>query len=62
MKTTDLMSAAEPVPTIYVGEELTVCPSCRTRTELLAMRANSVRREVCPKCGKQYDVVDDDES
>lgn len=60
MKPNDTKSAAAPVQTIYVGEELTRCPSCRTRTELLAMCAN-VRREGCPTCGQQYDVVDDDE-
>ncbi|GJJ05647.1 hypothetical protein RugamoR64_61850 [Duganella rhizosphaerae] len=60
MKSNDLKSAAAPVPTIYVGEELTLCPSCGTRTELLAIRANNVRREGCTKCGQQYDVVDDE--
>lgn len=60
MKTNDTTSAAAPVQTIYVGEELTRCPSCGTRTELLAMLVHT-RRECCPRCGKQYDVVDDDE-
>lgn len=62
MKTNNLMSAAQPVTAIYVGKESTVCPSCCTRIELLAMCVNNVRREGCPKCGQQYDVVDDDES
>lgn len=60
MKTNDTKSAAAPVQTIYVDEELTRCRSCGTRTELLAMLAHA-RRESCPRCGQQYDVVDDDE-
>lgn len=60
MKINDTTSAAAPVQTIYVGEELTLCPSCGTRTELLAMLAHA-RREGCASCGQQYDVVDDEE-
>lgn len=53
MKTNYLMSAAKPARTINVREELTVFPSCCTRTELLAVCVNNMRREGCSKRGKQ---------
>lgn len=61
MKTDDLMPTAAPLPTIYVGEELTCCPTCRTRTELVAMLPTGARRERCANCGQHYNVVDDED-
>lgn len=51
----------KPPQILYVGEELTRCTSCGTRTVLIAAH-EEVRREACPKCGQLFDVMDDDDS
>lgn len=58
--------ANEPIQGLEVGEELTTCVYCGTRTELiepdiLDADGEHARREDCPHCGQRYHVYDADE-
>jgi hypothetical protein len=51
---------AAPLEHIEVGEELTTCIHCGSRTDLISTLPSGARLEVCLGCGQHYSVTDEE--